>query len=279
MDPSLALHTSYRRALYERHTLTTARYSQLPNGGRQSDDYHYTDEAKNIFPRYNVIKAVIDSIEELDIDTLPPLQHLREDLELRTALGDSIFTEGTHDAAITSAQDDERAQLRELLNSIDPDKRDKIAPLPYRRVLSSTECDELYAQLRNRWGVRQKNWHPIIGPDVPESVLIVGEDAIWTLTNTQPGFIASWLRNIATSRIYELREFGPSAITDATEFVPTYNGAEGFWFDSSLDWLAYASHEGSVSFDGTIRSSIETLWPESSSAPWQPFIWTPETSD
>jgi hypothetical protein len=79
MDLSLALHTRYRRALYERHEFKTSQYSQLSNGGRPSDDYHYTDEAKDAFSRYNVIEAVIDSIEELDSgrNNVAKVVHLR----------------------------------------------------------------------------------------------------------------------------------------------------------------------------------------------------------
>jgi hypothetical protein len=271
MNESLALFTSYRRALYKRYEFMTARYSELPNDGRESDGFQYTSEAKDVFPRYNVIKAVLDSIEELDGDQLPDRRALREELEMRTALGESLFTEGTHDDAITRTQADERLALRRLLDSIDPNDQAEIAPLPYRRVLSAGEIEYWYEQLRTTWGVQQKTWHPIISRDVPPSVLVVDADAVWTLADTRPGFVASWLANIAEPRIYELREWGPSVSTDATEFVPTYNGAEGFWFDSSLAWIAYASHEGSVALDGTIRAAVESLWPESLDFPWQAF--------
>jgi hypothetical protein len=75
--------------------------------------------------------------------------------------------------------------------------------------------------------------------------------------------MASWLTGICEPRIFELHEWGPSVVTDATEFEPLYNGAEGCWFDTSLSWIVYASHEASISFAGTIRSSVESLVPES----------------
>jgi hypothetical protein len=271
MDLSRALHTSYRRALYKRCEFMTARYSEVPNGGRESDGFRYTTEANDIFPRYNVIKAVIDSIDELDGDQLPEVQELREELEIRTALGESMFTEGTHDSAAMRTQTDERLELRRLLDSIRPTDQDEIAPLPYRRVLTTDEVEHWYEGLRAAWGVQQRIWHPIISRDVPPSVLVVDGDAVWTLADTRPGFMARWLANITKPRIYELREFGPSVITDTTEFVPTYNGAEGFWFDSSLNWVAYASHEGSVAFGGTIRATIESVSPELLDFPWQAF--------
>jgi hypothetical protein len=75
--------------------------------------------------------------------------------------------------------------------------------------------------------------------------------------------MASWLTGICEPRIFELHEWGPSVVTDATEFEPLYNGAEGCWFDTSLSWIVYASHEASISFAGTVRSSVESLVPES----------------
>jgi hypothetical protein len=223
-----------------------------------------------LFPRYHVVQAVIDGIESLDSDSLPEIAQLRWHLEVQTTLADSIFTKVSA-GSIRSTQEQERRHLLGLLQSIDLKGAAATPQMPYRRVLDSDTVEASYAKLRAVWGLNQKNWHPIIAPDYPDSVLVVDDSAIWMLADERPGFMPTWLVGIASERIYELREYGPSAMIARSEFLPVYTGAEGFWFDDSLTWLAYASHESSVAFAGTIRSNIEREWPEAADFPWTPF--------
>lgn len=66
------------------------------------------------------------------------------------------------------------------------------------------------------------------------------------------------------SRLWELRELETEVDyeLDLTLFEPTYNGSEGFWIDSSFEWLVYASHEDSVTVSGAeLLPTLKAAWP------------------
>jgi hypothetical protein len=55
---------------------------------------------------------------------------------------------------------------------------------------------------------------------------------------------------------------------DVDIFVPRYTGPEGFWSDEYHDWIAYASHEGTVAFGGALSAGLVPAWPEVDSWRW-----------
>ena len=77
-DDGLALHTAARRYLLDRFQELVDAYSQVPNSGRAADGFHYRDDAKDIYPRYNVLDAIRVEVECLDPDALPDLGALVE---------------------------------------------------------------------------------------------------------------------------------------------------------------------------------------------------------
>ena len=71
------------------------------------------------------------------------------------------------------------------------------------------------------------------------------------------------LVEMGVARVSEVREFrerGPDRVVAVDWLTPTYNGAEGLWTDESLSWIAYASHEGSVAFGGSIVPHLKAAW-------------------
>jgi hypothetical protein len=73
---SVTLHMAARRYLMERYDVLAHRYAALPNHGRAEDGYHYRPKAWRIFPRYNVVAAILEQVERLDPDRLPELSSL-----------------------------------------------------------------------------------------------------------------------------------------------------------------------------------------------------------
>lgn len=73
-------------------------------------------------------------------------------------------------------------------------------------------------------------------------------------------------------RVVEIREHGePGSLLDLDAFQPTYTGAEGIWTDETLDWIAYASHESSVAFGGTLAERLRTSWTDLAEWDWVPW--------
>ena len=73
------------------------------------------------------------------------------------------------------------------------------------------------------------------------------------------------LSELGVSRLWELRELDTDTNKelDLAALEPLYTGAEGYWTDATLDWLVYASHEGSVTVAGErLLPALQRRWPE-----------------
>ncbi|MEL7128458.1 MAG: hypothetical protein AAGK23_02835 [Pseudomonadota bacterium] len=68
--------------------------------------------------------------------------------------------------------------------------------------------------------------------------------------------INSFLSDLQIPRILELREFDESFEIDTEAVDFSYNGAEGYWFDKSMDWIVYCSHEQTVTMGGIIAALL-----------------------
>jgi hypothetical protein len=74
---SRVLHSMARRYLMDRYDELSGMYAQLPNQGRAADAFHYSSRVRRIFPRYNVVEAMLVEVERLDPDRLPTFTPLR----------------------------------------------------------------------------------------------------------------------------------------------------------------------------------------------------------
>jgi hypothetical protein len=261
MGESLRLHTAVRRYLIDRHEDLTKAYSQLPNSGRADDGYHYSDEAIQIYPRYNAADAILFAVEELDPDDLPAFDELTDILIEVCSLGETAFTRGR-----VKGSEQVIANERRLFVLKVEDLAARLptpAPLPYRRTLSEAEAGRWASELQRTWGVVDRQWYPLLASPVPEDVTVLREEALWTDGGDAAAKAA--LNAIGLDRAIELREYrdhGPDRVVGRECFSPTYTGAEGLWTDESVKWIAYASHEGTVAFGGAIRTALERLWPD-----------------
>ncbi|MFD4674961.1 hypothetical protein ACFWNN_34910 [Lentzea sp. NPDC058450] len=265
---SATLHTMARRYLMSRNGKLHAEYAALPDDGRRGLDH--TDEAKRIFPGYDVVAAMLLEVERLDPDDLPPPDRLAAALSTAASTAQSVFTTGLHpiEAEATAAERDLfRASIRSWLNAKDL----TVEPLPYRRAFSDEEVERWRGRLAARWGTQVTMWHPLITEDVPEDVLVVSADAMWDAGGFELVYDA--LVDMGLHRVVEIREHGdPGSLLDLDAVELAYTGAEGIWTDDSLDWIAYASHESSMAFGGTLAERLRTSWTDLSDWGWVP-IW------
>lgn len=89
MSPSLKLHTHARRYCMERFHFWATRYSKLAKNGGDRARAGYTDKVYSMFPRYNVLSAILLKIETLDCEKLPNPEELAEFLQ---AAGENAHT-------------------------------------------------------------------------------------------------------------------------------------------------------------------------------------------
>lgn len=98
-DLILNLHTAARRYCIDRASYWHQEYAKLcgQKKDRQADGYHYTDEAYMIFPRYNVLEAILPEVEKY---TGYKFSSLEEEKKCLCNLGlqaESIFTKPSND--------------------------------------------------------------------------------------------------------------------------------------------------------------------------------------
>jgi hypothetical protein len=226
----------------------------------------YSDEAYNTFPRYNVLNAILTDLERFDPDALPEFPELTELLILSGQTAQSIFTEDPSSEIAASAMTDERQRFADAISELASGQIPDMPALPYRRVLSSEEVKALWKRAEARWGATGSYFYPLA--DSTDSTL-AAFDASAFHQQFSPETLQSYLRSLGVTRLFELREYGDNNYqlsVDAWE--PYYDGAEGFWFTESLDWIMYASHEDSVTTGGILTDMARGNWPEAADHPW-----------
>ncbi|BCJ75197.1 hypothetical protein CS0771_47410 [Catellatospora sp. IY07-71] len=265
MDPE-TLHWASRRYLTARYEALWREYGRLPNDGRQADGYHYTTEAKRIFPRYNVVDAMLMEVERLDPDRLPGVDVVTNMMLAAAASADSPFTEPPYDQVQAEAMADERRLFAAKVQRWRAQPDFRIDPVPYRRVLTPEESPAWRTSLQQRWGMQNGWWHPLLSSSVPHDVLVLTEESMWEDDGVDQ--VRRVLRELARPRVVELREYGADYLLDVEIFAPRYTGSEGLWTDEHHDWIAYASHEGTVAFGGVLAARLAATWPEADSWRW-----------
>jgi hypothetical protein len=75
------------------------------------------------------------------------------------------------------------------------------------------------------------------------------------------------LRAYGVDKLYEFLESGHAYKIQISEIHPFYGyynastGGEGFWCSERMDWIIYASHEGTITFGGEwLVEGLKSLW-------------------
>jgi hypothetical protein len=105
MTAQEALHTAARRYSQERAVLWQQRYSQLSQAGRDQFEgkgsRRYSEEALAIFPRYNVLDAILTEVERFVPNDFRTLEEAREILILSGRTAESLLTKAPQEETAT----------------------------------------------------------------------------------------------------------------------------------------------------------------------------------
>jgi hypothetical protein len=279
-----ALHTAARRYCADRAALWSDRYAALQareaterrhQGRPEPTTFTYSTEALATFPRYQVLQAIQWAVEAFTAGDFASLAYARELLAEAGESAESVMTRAPHGEIERQAMDEERTLFAEYVRELSEDELAQIEPLPFRRTLTAQESKRLWSELKSRWGIEGFYWYPLDRPDTaepPQDAVALGADPFFDAE--VQARLRDVLANLAVSRLWELRELDTDADCelDLKLFEPIYTGAEGFWTDSSLDWLIYASHEGSVTVAGPqLLPAFQQAFPE-----WREWIYAPD---
>jgi hypothetical protein len=253
------LHTAARRYCMDRYNYWQEKYTLLANDGRCADVYRYSDEALNIFPRYNLLKAVLIEIERFTPQDISSLIEARELIGYAGSITNSMGAKNTKTSIETRAVEEERNKFNDFIHSISLDELLEIEPLFFRRVISKIESQHLWAEIVEIWGIDKP--HGVMYPNNdnnPKNAVFLEEDRFKKEVGTK--ILHSVLTGRGIKRIWELSEFGEDEYELETNvFEPYYDGAERYWFTSEMDWIIYASHEKTITFNGWIIDAVQKV--------------------
>jgi len=260
------LHNAARSYCINRHAHWCSEYQVLIDRGVARAGNGYTDEAYDTFPRYNIMSAILTDIERFDLDALPELAELAELLILSGHTAKSVFNEKPSSAIESAAIADERQRFANAISKLASGRLPGMAMLPYRRVLSEAEVKSLWQRVEVRWATTGGYFYPLNESTEPS---LAAFDATAFDKQFPPEALRAILRKWRVNRLFELREYGDDNYLLALDaWSPYYNGAEGYWFSESLDWIMYASHEDSITTGGILTDAVIKEWPEASEHPW-----------
>lgn len=250
MDPIFLIHNASRRFCIDGIAKWSERYKELcSTGGNQiskSDgSWTYTDEAYGIFPRYQVLKAILAEIEGFTPLDFKSVSEVRTMLATAADTAQDDFTQFDNEIAVAAVKG-ERGCVRTFILEIDPDQCAKIPALPFRRVLTEQDHKDLHSAFRAKWGT----WYGGCADAQFLSETVTLHDAAMDDPNAYKN-LHDAIHDQGINRVFELREWGSGYELDLELAGFTYTGAEGFWTSKDLNWMVYASHESSITFGGT----------------------------
>lgn len=252
MNAAEKLHTYARRYCMERFDYWTTKYSKLAQVGGDRVGTGYTDKAYSMFPRYNVLSAMLREIETIDYEQLPTIEKLVELLELVGECANSIFTENLENEIAIAATENERELFIAEVTKIAASGLGFVEPLYYRRALNKSEVSNFWKSIEGKWGANRSYWYPLNEKTHPSLIALGISDLDQVVVQKR---IQSFLKTRNVDRVIELREFGTENYlidTIATEFI--YRGEEGYWISDANDWIIYCSHESTITLGGEISS-------------------------
>lgn len=269
MTPGEALHTSARRHCEDRFELWSRQYAVMASEGRDRHGTEYTTAALRIFPRYNIARAIRIAIERLEPSAFADVEVARAAVAEAARSANDEFTSSSIGPVDAEAMSEERQDFLLFLTSIAHADLRQVRPLPYRRVLSETESERVWAAVRSAWDIATDYWYPLSDSARAD---VEAYDATAFATNVPTEVLRDAIRRQGLGRVWELKEYGPEFEEAVELFDPTYDGAEGYWCSERLDWIVYVSHEGSITAGGTIIETVHQVWPQCADHLWKP--WT-----
>lgn len=259
MDRELivALHTDARRYCAENAAHHSDRYTVMTREGRgyNFDAKTYSKEARDVFPRYLHLYAMLAAIEGFVPEDFATLDETRARLvdAVEAAEIDNPATRADPISAL--AIEEETAGLVAHLRSVDEDWLWRVAPLPHRRVMPKAESDAMLATLEHRFG----RWSGGVtaSPSPPPH-----ETFVASALSDSAECVRRLVLPLAT-RVYELGEFGDSLELDVEG--ANFTGSESYWAPRDVSWMINRSHEDTITIAGepllTALNARREDWP------------------
>lgn len=260
-----ALITAARRYCKDNYTYWANRYAK-ERSGSDFPEYAYSDKDYDLFPRYNVLAAILGEVEMLVGKSFPALLSCRETLAHIGHAAQSLFTLSDNPIEAAAIQD-EREKFIHYVETITPEELTKITPLPYRRRLNENERENVRQHLLDRWNYDGDYWDPLVEKS-PGNILFLAK---MHLSDADYQAIKDYICSHSTPYLLEITEEATDTEITCSEFHP--DCYETAYCDYSYDWLLYGSYESTITFAGEQllsfirqlfagREQLFNQWPE-----------------
>jgi hypothetical protein len=121
--------------------------------------------------------------------------------------------------------------------------------------------------MRVAWRVPEGYWYPLA--DVARTDLLALEAPRFHEALLAGKRLHAILADHGVEHVFELLEGGKAYSMELRDLRPMYGGDEGFWCSDAMDWILYASHEGSFTVGGSwLVPAVKAAWPD-----WKRYVW------
>ncbi|MEM6386844.1 MAG: hypothetical protein AAF718_11480 [Pseudomonadota bacterium] len=249
------LHTLARRYCMLRYSTLVEAYRPIAERELRQAQYSYSEKALEIYPRYNVVAVILDSVETLDSENLPDFDVLVQILSSMAWSAASCMTGHHTIQAARSAEEDERTRFAEHVESALVDEASFYQPpLFYRRTLGFEEETELLSKIESIWDTDDGYWYPLTEKPTGKAVeafSLNGADDADLKEQFQRFFADNSIR-----RLYELGEDGPGCFRSTADEAAKFECPERYLVSKDLEWIAYFSHGATVTLGGSLVGSV-----------------------
>ena len=149
-----------------------------------------------------------------------------------------------------------------------------LADIPYNRVIIGTDATALKDKFRLIWKyVNTSYWFPLMGAEPVEI-----SEKFFVMCDFFEPYMKQLERIIGLPKIHIYsfgeNDFRPEHCIETTELIE-YGGCETIYTDKDFSWAIYFSHEGTVSFAGSIVPIAKKLL-LTEKEHWNSFEWNGE---
>jgi hypothetical protein len=253
MTDTEALITAARRYCQDNHSYWADKYSKERTG----DDfpYTYTDNDYNIFPRYNVLSAILDSVETIVGHNYQSIETCKNDLKDFGLNANNLFTTGEHNSISLNAMQEERKKFIAFIEKIALENLTLVEQLPYRRRLTKGESDQVRQVLLEKWNFEGNHWEPLEELSPKPTIFLMKEN----IADSDYEQITQSIQQNSDTKLFEITEDVSDAEIEFSLFHP--DCYETIYCDKSFDWIVYGSHESTIAFGGVwLLDIIQNLY-------------------
>ena len=243
MTHSEALITAARQYLQDNHSYWADRYSKERTGN--DFPYSYTDNDYNLFPRYNVLSAILSQVEILVGQNHLTGETCKDELKNIGLTALSPFTTGEQNDIAIKAMQDERQKFIEYIKNIQTEDLNTIEPLSHRRRLTKQESEQVRQSLFEKWNFQGNYWEPLEELSPQPSIFLMKDN----IADSDYEKIIEEISRHSATKLFEITEDGSDAEIEFGLFHP--DCYETIYCDTSYNWIVYGSHESTVAFGGT----------------------------